>query len=193
MKNLKGNLALVGLLCILGILTTSQTAYADYRTTLNSIEQSVNADNSLGAHNIEIVYRQGDVILKGVVASEADRNRIVNIARHTAGVENVTDWLMVSSSSPPAPMARYSSAPIVRDDSEIAAAVRSAISTDDQTIGRNVTVSVRDGIATLRGDLKSFREVDQVLATTLMVTGVRDISSELTINGRSYDVQKFMN
>jgi hypothetical protein len=34
--------------------------------------------------------------------------------------------------------------------------------------------------------MKNHREVDEVLATALMVDGVRDIGSDMTLNGRPY-------
>jgi osmotically-inducible protein OsmY len=47
-------------------------------------------------------------------------------------------------------------------------------------------VEVREGVVHLSGDLRSHRDVDAVLATTLMQQGVKDIESDLTVGGRPY-------
>jgi osmotically-inducible protein OsmY len=51
---------------------------------------------------------------------------------------------------------------------------------------QSVEVSVDQGIAHLKGALRNHREIDQVLATTVMQNGVKDVESELTIKGRQY-------
>lgn len=51
---------------------------------------------------------------------------------------------------------------------------------------RDLDVRVADGIATIRGDAASRRDVDKVLSSVLMVRGVGDVRSELTVNGRPY-------
>jgi osmotically-inducible protein OsmY len=71
-------------------------------------------------------------------------------------------------------------------DDEIALRVSDALSRDYPGVADRVTVSVRDGVAYLAGDLRNHREVDEILATALMVDGVKDIKSDVTLKGRPY-------
>jgi len=52
------------------------------------------------------------------------------------------------------------------------------------TSGLEVTTS--SGIVTLRGSRPNFREIDRLLSIALMVEGVREVKSEMTINGKEY-------
>lgn len=47
-------------------------------------------------------------------------------------------------------------------------------------------VQVADGVAHIWGDLPNRRKVDAILATTLMVEGVRDIKSHISVGGNPY-------
>ena len=51
---------------------------------------------------------------------------------------------------------------------------------------KTLDVEVSKGIVTLHGNLRSRREVDKVLSSVLMVDGVTDIQSEITVGGLSY-------
>jgi len=51
---------------------------------------------------------------------------------------------------------------------------------------RDLKVSVQNGVATVEGKLSNRRQVDEVLAAALNIDGVRDVRSEITINGRPY-------
>lgn len=192
MRIAKINLLFLNAILSLLIIEPSEPVLADYRDALSSIENSLEADDSLGVYDVHVTYRHQLVILKGHVASERDRDRVVEIAKNTDGVKEVKDWLTVSpqstTSSTSTAMNEFFG---VRSDRDIGAEISSAISTDSKSLADKVTISVNDGTATIRGDLKNFREIDQVLSTTLMVAGVRDISSELTVNGRPYRVQTF--
>jgi osmotically-inducible protein OsmY len=71
-------------------------------------------------------------------------------------------------------------------DDQIASEVRATLEREFPEHARALQVEVREGVVRLSGDLRSHRDVDAVLATTLMQRGVRDIESDMTVGGRPY-------
>ncbi len=54
-------------------------------------------DLSINGRNAKIITNQGKVVLRGPVASQAERERIVAVANKLAGAGNVTDQLEVEA------------------------------------------------------------------------------------------------
>lgn len=62
-----------------------------------AIRRAVVADESLStnAHNVKIITQDGRVTLRGPVDSEAERTRIVKLAREAAGVQDLNNQLEI--------------------------------------------------------------------------------------------------
>lgn len=192
MKGLRKKLFSLAIACSLLVLGSQQSALADSKEILGTIQSSLENDATIGAYDMNIVCRQGKVILSGTVGSEQAREKVVDIAKNTEGVRSVTDWLAVWPMMPDDSMkARYDYATITPGDSQIEADIVSALAADNKSLAEKISVSVNNGTATLSGNLRNFREVDQALSTTLMVNGVKSTSSQLTINGRAYRTASF--
>ena len=73
-------------------------AKADMAIT-QAIRKAVVADKDLStnAHNVKIVTTNGAVTLRGPVKSEAEKNRIAEKAKQTAGVKSVDNQLEIAS------------------------------------------------------------------------------------------------
>jgi hypothetical protein len=121
-------------------------------------------------YNIQVYDLDGEILLRGDVSTEDERLKMASVANDVTS-KRVRNELKVR-----APMS----------DDEVAAKVMGALRRDYPGVAERVAVSVRDGVAYLSGDMKNHREVDEVLATALMVDGVRDIGSDMTLNGRPY-------
>lgn len=65
-------------------------------TITASIKMQLATGKGVAAHNINVDTRQGRVILTGQVASEAERQLAVRIAKDTEGVREVENQLLVS-------------------------------------------------------------------------------------------------
>lgn len=138
----------------------------DARSIGRAIEEQVkNAGYEVTIHNYPEV-----VILRGEVDSEHTRRQVVGVARATTS-KRVVDEMRLR----PAP-----------GDDQIATEVRATLEREFPEHARALRVEVREGIVRLSGDLRSHREVDAVLAATLMQLGVRDIESDVTVGGRPY-------
>ncbi len=62
------------------------------------IRRSIVKDKSLSttAHNIKVIVNEGKVWLRGPVKTEIEKDRIVELAKKSAGDQNVTNLLEVS-------------------------------------------------------------------------------------------------
>lgn len=141
-----------------------------YNRVVDQVLRGIRRELPDAKYNIQVYDLDEVILLQGEVSSEAERVKMASVAKDVTS-RRVRNELKVR-------------APVT--DDEIASRVRDALSRDYPGVADRVTVSVRGGIAYLAGDLRNHREVDEILATALMVDGVKDIGSEITLNGRPY-------
>jgi osmotically-inducible protein OsmY len=138
----------------------------DARSIGRAIEEQVkDASYEVTVHNYPEV-----VILRGQVDTEPTRREILEVARSMTS-KPVVDEMRLR--------------PALGDD-QIANEVRAGLEREFPAHAQALQVEVREGVVHLSGDLRSHRDVDAVLATTLMQQGVKDIESDLTVGGRPY-------
>lgn len=138
--------------------------------TVERVRSAILREVSDSRYEVRIYNLPDYVLLQGEVDSNAARERIITVARG-ASAKAVRDEMRIR----PAPA-----------DDQIAASVRSALAAEYPGLAARVTVDVRDGVAYLSGDVSNHRQVDELLATTLMIQGVKDVRSDITLQGRPY-------
>lgn len=74
--------------------TAAQRALSDGSLT-TKIKAKMALDDSVKALNLDVDTANGVVTVKGVVRSEAERQRALQLARETAGVRQVVDQLTI--------------------------------------------------------------------------------------------------
>jgi osmotically-inducible protein OsmY len=171
-----------------GVILASRGAIANP----GLLEDSPSVDASTHNREVDIVLRKiqaqvrdaiyritvidlGDaIVLEGEVDSERSRGHIFDVAR-AATAKRIRNELRIR----PGP-----------SDSQIAEHLRGTLRKDCPQLADRIQVEVQGGIAYLSGDLRSHREVDELLATALMVEGVTDIKSDITLGGRPYATQR---
>ncbi|MFM1847085.1 MAG: hypothetical protein RL417_559 [Pseudomonadota bacterium] len=131
-----------------------------------SIRSRVKANHSIGHYDIEILVTGQTVALVGEVVSPEDSTTIERIARATPGVVNLDNRLTVA---PPT------------SDLVVAANVREALRKAGDVDLEGLEISASEGVVTFTGMRPTHREIDRILGVALMVNGVRDIKSEMTI------------
>lgn len=141
-----------------------------YSPVVDSILREIKQQARGAKYSVKVSDLGESILLEGEVDSERARNQIVTAASSVAG-KRVSDQLRIR--------------PTLSDD-QIAGRVKAALERDYPSVAKKVHVDVKDGVAHLSGDLSNHREVDELLSTTLMVEGVRDIKSDITITGRAY-------
>lgn len=221
----------------------------------NAIRDRISDTPGLGTHDISIDEREGgEIVLRGTVSSERDRQTIESITNKTRGVKEVSNELVVvpssvvvregggrysteASTKASEIMAKLAASPEIQNynlnvdvindtavlqgqvgsERERAAAERIALSTRGITGVRNdivlawpsarrsdlqitqdvrqvllrskavnlenVEITTRDGIVTFRGSQNSHRDIDRILSIAQSVDGVREVRSQLEVNG----------
>lgn len=130
----------------------------------DAIEDALVFDPRVISVHVTPEVENGIVTLSGTVPTAGARQAAVAAARNTVGVWRVKDHLRVRSA-------------VDIDDASLAASVRQALARDPYVERFDVTVGVRDGIATLTGDVDmSFqkRQAEEVAANVNGVVAVRN-------------------
>lgn len=151
-------------------LAISSTAQPRRNDEIARMEEAFRRDVPHGRYNVSVVTDRDRVILRGTVDSQTTREQIVSSASSVAK-RTVSDQLVVQGA---------------RSDAEIQESLRRALENEYPRLMRDLQVSVQNGVATVEGKLSNHRQVDEVLASALNIEGVRDVRSEVTINGRPY-------
>ena len=134
------------------------------------VRTAVRKEVADSVYHITIYDTPAMIFLRGEVDSEQTRAQLVSVAGRVSG-KPVRDEMKLR--------------PAVSDD-QIASDLRSALNREYPSLAHRIQVEVRGGVAYLSGDLRNHREVDELLSTALMVNGVKDIQSEITLAGRPY-------
>lgn len=119
---------------------------------------------------VSIEDQRDALVLRGEVDSEEGRQRVLGAARSVIA-KPIKDELRIRQ---------------VLTDDQIATQLRATLEKEYPTLSNRITVNVKEGTAYFSGNLRSHREVDEVLATALMQEGLRNIESEMTCSGRPY-------
>jgi osmotically-inducible protein OsmY len=160
---------------VVAALGGSQGGSEDIRSEIERVREAIRTSPTRGTYSVVVVSQSlaaGREILRlqGNVESEQTRDDILNAARRATSLAVIDEMTLQKP----------------RPDSDIQDDIQRTIREDYPAVASHVDVSVRDGVAYLRGDLTNHRDVDKVLAAANSVKGVRDIMSEITIRGRPY-------
>lgn len=92
-----GLLAALGAGCAGGPTTSSTGEYLDDSAITTRIKSGMVADRTVSAFDISVETFRGVVILSGFVNTDAQKERVINIARSTGGVREVkADGLVIT-------------------------------------------------------------------------------------------------
>ncbi len=135
------------------------------------VMQSIQATTVSGRYQIWAREDGTNIILEGWTALESDRDLVIKAAEVVKGVTTVVSRVTILPSRP---------------DQELVASVVNILADEPGLAQDDLSVSAHEGIVTLRGNRKSYRDVDSILAKVLMIPGVRDVESEITVSGEHY-------
>lgn len=155
-------------------------SFADTFSVRRDIFEALDKDPAIGAYEIEIDARFGNVIVFGKVGSEEARIRVEEIARHTKGVRSVENNLVVSAG-----LSKSNAASAAR----LAQTVREAILAHADLGTYDLEVSSLDGAITLNGSVANERDRSAVLKAAQGVTGVESVKDELRLRAAPSDDQ----
>lgn len=158
---------LVGLCVGLGSTAAQARTPADFSIAAD-IEGELLATAGIPANDIDVIVRDGVVTFRGTIDHMLARERVMHIASTTNGVRSVVDRLVVEH--------RH------RDDAEVRADVRAALSADPAAGAWEIGVGVRDGVVTLSGEVESQAAKQLAVAVAKTVRGVRDVRSDIDVD-----------
>jgi hyperosmotically inducible protein len=150
------------------------------------------ADKQVKARYVDVSTRDRVVTIKGYVDSPAARERALQIARATDGVRQVNDQLLIGQS--PSAFAAESQ-PVATsgttaagnggtrpDDASVTTSIQARYFLDSVVKPRQIDVSTRDGVVTLKGVVGSEDERAQALLLARTTAGVQRVEDDLTVD-----------
>lgn len=155
-----------------------------------TIQSKYFLDEDVKGRNIDVDTASGIVTLTGTVESEGERQQALAIARGTNGVRGVVDQLKIV---PPAPSAgagpRTGRQPTPREfgpavnDAWIATKIQSKYFIDPQVKGLDITVTSKEGIVTLKGEVSNHQAHARAIELARDTNGVKNVIDQLRVTG----------
>jgi hyperosmotically inducible protein len=156
-----------------------------------AVKSRLAADDTVKAYKIDVDTKDRVVTLTGSVDTSAARDRAVEIARATDGVNNVVNNLTVSPGATPTtgvddPLQKRGQeagerAGQVAGDAGITSAVKTKFLADPDVSGLKIDVDTQDGVVTLTGMVPNAKEKARAVALARETTGVKSVKDQLKI------------
>ena len=159
---------LIVLLCLVAFTTPLSCQQRSDTEIKADVEHRIKSIGVISGE-VTVSVQNGSVILRGTVPTLAQKLRIINFARHTLGVRNIVDQLVV------VPLIKKSDEEIT---DEAKAMLRANLANDE---AKAISVYTNSGVVTLKGQLKSSYSKHTAVITVSMITGVVDILNELVV------------
>jgi hyperosmotically inducible periplasmic protein len=147
------------------------------------VKAKMAVDTGVKASQIEVSTKNKVVTLTGNIDSQADKDRALEIARNTGGVESVVDMIEVRTGpeSGEAPDPKLSIGEHI-DDAVITAAVKTRLLEDPLVKGLRIDVDTREGVVFLTGSVTSAKEKDRAVEIARATEHVRDVKPNLIVS-----------
>jgi hyperosmotically inducible protein len=147
------------------------------------IKASMAVDSTVKSSQIEVSTQNKVVTLTGNLDSQAEKDRALEIARSTSGVNDVVDMLAVRTSavSGDAPEPGRTVGEHI-DDAVITAAVKSRLLEDPQVKGLKIDVDTREGVVFLTGSVGNQEQMDRAVEVARATEHVKDVKPNLVIS-----------
>jgi osmotically-inducible protein OsmY len=136
---------------------------------------------SVSAIHTEVDVKDGNVTLRGVASSTAEKELATEYAKDVDGVKDVDNQMTVS----PAPAKAERSASVKMDDASITAQVKLALLFHRSTSAIQTKIKTRNGVITVRGSAKNAAEKRLVSKIAGDIQGVVKVRNEMSIESAS--------
>lgn len=131
------------------------------------VYEELRADPRVPVQGIEVISQGGEIRLLGTVDSLFAGQTAARVAREVFGVAHVHNELEVQATT--------------RDDEQISEDLRSNFASDSMLDGQNIVIAVKNGSATLSGEVSSNPIKYHALRVASRVSGVREIANNLRV------------
>lgn len=163
-EKIRGVVGVVNQLAVEPSGRSDEVIAKDVRTRLRD-------DPTVVSPGIQVECTAGEVTLTGEVGSWTEKDQATFDASQVRGVRSLTDRLWVRTGAN-------------RTDAEIQADAQAALQRDVYLAELPITVSVKDGVARLSGDVGSSYERARAERTVRWVWGVRKLDDQLVVDWR---------
>lgn len=170
---LTGSLLAVGLFAVAGCASSivpEDTRRSDSGIT-SVMEESLQANDTVKARQVEVQTREGVVFLTGVVDTVEARNEAVRVAWRTEGVRGVNNNLTVGETTVGAWI----------DDVMISSKVKSQLIANTLIRAGDIDVSSSQGVVTLIGRVSSQAVKTDAERIARATKGVTNVNNELSV------------
>lgn len=178
-------------------VTQSPTISREDSVITAEVRNKITQDEMLRGLILDIVTKDGGVKLTGTVASQAQADRAVELARRTPGTVSVINKLTINPAK-----AEDVGTPTLQEkgeivekgqkeldeaadmtgDANIINEVKVKLAGDDMVKSRNIRILSTDGVVVLRGTVRNAEEQEQAVKLANSVPGVKEVRSELQID-----------
>ena len=134
----------------------------------DAVTEELRCDTRLAPEDLKVTVQHGHVTLRGTVANDYQKHIASADSRDVVGVTWVTNHLVPRSTR--------------RDDSRIHDDIVSDFSTDEALWDQPITVTVKNGVVTLSGELGRGYDKPHAKMLASRVRGVREVIDNLTVN-----------
>ncbi|MBD3320429.1 MAG: BON domain-containing protein, partial [Chitinivibrionales bacterium] len=141
---------------------------------IESIRHSLRADERISDFDIKVAVDNSTAILTGIVDNLSAKTRAEQDARNVVGVYRVINRLRVRPEK-------------LLDDAEIAENIQYILKWDPVVERHEITATVRNGKAYLRGKVDSKYERDRAEKTASRIPGVIEVSNHIKIRRTQWD------
>lgn len=152
---------------------TSVGAAVDDSVLTTKVKSALIADTGVAGSDVKVETRNGEVQLSGVVKSQAQADRAVQIARGMDGVKDVKNNMTVKTDT--------ASAGGKIDDTVVTTKVKSALLADPDIKSADIGVVTQNGVVQLSGFVESEKQRSRAVEVARSVDGVQNVASELSV------------
>jgi hyperosmotically inducible periplasmic protein len=147
-----------------------------------SVKTQLAADDVVKARNLNVDTADHVVTLRGVVMSDAEETRALEIARATTGVTSVVDEIEVTP-EPAAPTTGIFEQPgqPAASDAGLTTAVKAKLLADATVKGLAVDVDTRNQVVTLTGTVSTQAERSRAVELATQTAGVTQVIDRITV------------
>lgn len=166
----------------------------------SDVRSKITEDEKLRGLILNVKTDNGIVTVSGKAHSQEQIDRAIELARNTPGVVSVNSLVKIDAASTSDVLTPTSEdrktivekgqkeldeAADISGDARIENEVKSKFAADDMIKSRNIRISSKDGVVTLKGSVRSSAEQDEAVRLANSVSGVREVRNEIVIDTKA--------
>ena len=170
----------VGVACVTNNLSVRADQRSDWAIA-DDVRFNLHTDAVTEGFDLSVSVNNGTVTLTGKVDSWSQFSHAYNVASGVRGVKAVIDNISVSE-------ANNTNGTNWKRDADLLKAVKARLRTSWTTwwVLSKINVTVRNGVATLEGDVGTWKERQEAGDLALHTAGISEVDNRLTVQGFAY-------